>query len=202
MSILIIAHSNESLLWASCIGFCTHLCVYGKSEQAIWTNLCWAGATACNGPYLGYNFNFFMRTFYDWNCYKASFIFGKFCSNKNLKCLHTLEHKTFLILKSTFWWKQNKTQDFRNSPGLSISNMFSGKMMKWKHWCVTASLCDERYQNIPDTPSSSRNVMVMMTNCLLLSHHNPHCVTRPSLASIKYPIEAVGKVFTLRTPRH
>ena len=45
-----------------------------KSEQAIWTNLWRAGATACNGPYLGYNFNFFMRTFYDWNCYKASFI--------------------------------------------------------------------------------------------------------------------------------
>ena len=118
--VFLIAPSNESLLWVSCIGFCTHLCVYGKSEQAIWTNLCGAGATACNGPYLGYNFNFFMRTFYDWNCYKASFIFGKFCSNKNSECLHTLEHKTFLILKSTFWCKPKnfKILETAQVPGL------------------------------------------------------------------------------------
>ena len=48
-----------------------------KSEQAIWTiwtNLWRAGATACNGPYLASNFNFFMRIFYGSNCYKASFI--------------------------------------------------------------------------------------------------------------------------------
>ena len=82
LCIFLIAPSNESLLWVSCIGFCTHLCIYGKSEQAIWTNLCRAGATACNGPYLGYNFNFFMRTFYDWNCYKASFILENFAQIK------------------------------------------------------------------------------------------------------------------------
>ena len=87
--VFLIAPSNESLLWVSCIGFCTHLCVYGKSEQAIWTNLCWAGATACNGPYLGYNFNFFMRTFYDWNCYKASFILENFAQIKTENaCIH------------------------------------------------------------------------------------------------------------------
>ena len=62
--------------------------------------------------------------------------------------------------------------------------------------CVTAPLC-LGYQNIPDTSSSLRNVM--MTNCPLSSHHIALCHTS-SLASIKYPIETVGKR-TLRTPR-
>ena len=50
--------------------------VYRKSEQAIWPNLCWAGATACNGPYLAGNFTIFMRIFYGSNCYRASFLWG------------------------------------------------------------------------------------------------------------------------------
>ena len=50
-----------------------------KSEQAIWTNLCVAGATACNGPYLASNFTIFMRIFYGSNCYRASFLWGILC---------------------------------------------------------------------------------------------------------------------------
>ena len=75
-----------------------------------------------------------------------------------------------------------------------INHIFSRKPMK-AMMCVTAPLC-LGYQNIPDTSSSSRNVM--MTNCPLSSHHIALCHTS-SLASIKYPIETVGKR-TLRTP--
>ena len=53
-----------------------------------------------------------------------------------------------------------------------INNIFSRKLMK-AMMCVIASLC-LGYQNIPDTCSSSRSVM--MTNCplsspLLSPHH-------------------------------
>ena len=71
-----------------------------------------------------------------------------------------------------------------------INNIFSRKLMK-AMMCVIASLC-LGYQNIPDTSSSSRNVM--MTNCPLSSHHITLCHTS-SLASIKYPIETVGKAY-------
>lgn len=42
----------------------------------------------------------------------------------------------------------------------------------------------------------------MMTNCpsLLSAQSTRHCVTRPILASIKYPIETVGKAYIENTP--
>lgn len=76
-----------------------------------------------------------------------------------------------------------------------INHIFSRKPMK-AMMCVTAPLC-LGYQNIPDTSSSSRNVM--MTNCPLSSHHIALCHTS-SLASIKYPIETVGKAYIENTP--
>lgn len=64
---------------------------------------------------------------------------------------------------------------------------------------VSAPLCLE-ISKYPDTSSSSRNVM--MTNCpsLLSAQSTRHCVTRPILASIKYPIETVGKAYIENTP--
>ena len=80
-----------------------------------------AGATTCNGPYLDYNFNFFMRIFYDSNCYKASFIFGNFAGIKTgnaayIMCkifIYTLNNAVLIYLLPLYGQshKNNKSRD-------------------------------------------------------------------------------------------
>ena len=78
-----------------------------------------------------------------------------------------------------------------------INNIFSRKLMK-AMMCVIASLC-LGYQNIPDTCSSSRNVM--MTNCPLSSPlTTSHCVTRQASPQSNIQLKLSAKR-TLRTPR-